>query len=118
MALEARGVPVEVVARAGCAVPEVADIVATLRVLHDAGASAPLARLLADRGGGSARVTWWPWERDADLTANNAGPWPPNGAPDRSAPDHGAPNNSAPDPGPQLRAPDPGPQPGTRAADD
>jgi DNA helicase II / ATP-dependent DNA helicase PcrA len=47
MALEARGVPVEVVGLGGLlTVPEVADIVATLRVLHDPGASAPLARLL------------------------------------------------------------------------
>ena len=46
-ALEARGVPVEVVGLGGLlTVPEVADIVATLRVLHDPGASAPLARLL------------------------------------------------------------------------
>jgi DNA helicase-2/ATP-dependent DNA helicase PcrA len=46
-AIEARGVPVEVVGLGGLLiVPEVADIVATLRVLHDPGASGPLARLL------------------------------------------------------------------------
>ena len=46
-ALETRGVPVEVVGLGGLlTVPEVADIVATLRVLHDPGASAALARLL------------------------------------------------------------------------
>ncbi len=46
-ALEARGIPVEVVGLGGLlTVPEVADIVATLRVLHDPGASGPLARLL------------------------------------------------------------------------
>jgi DNA helicase-2/ATP-dependent DNA helicase PcrA len=46
-ALEARGIPVEVVGLGGLlTVPEVADIVATLRALHDPGASAPLARLL------------------------------------------------------------------------
>ncbi len=46
-ALEARSIPVEVVGLGGLlTVPEVADIVATLRVLHDPGASAPLARLL------------------------------------------------------------------------
>ncbi len=46
-ALEARGIPVEVVGLGGLlTVPEVADIVATLRVLHDPGASSPLARLL------------------------------------------------------------------------
>ena len=39
-ALEARGIPVEVVGLGGLlTVPEVADIVATLRVLHDPGAS-------------------------------------------------------------------------------
>ena len=46
-AIEARGVPVEVVGLGGLlTVPEVADIVATLRVLHDPGASNSLARLL------------------------------------------------------------------------
>jgi DNA helicase II / ATP-dependent DNA helicase PcrA len=46
-AIEARGVPVEVVGLGGLlAVPEVQDVVATLRVLHDAGASDALARLL------------------------------------------------------------------------
>ncbi len=46
-ALQARGVPVEVVGLGGLlTVPEVADIVATLQVMHDPAASAPLARLL------------------------------------------------------------------------
>jgi DNA helicase-2/ATP-dependent DNA helicase PcrA len=46
-ALTARGIPVEVVGLGGLlTVPEVADIVATLRVLHDPAASGPLARLL------------------------------------------------------------------------
>jgi DNA helicase-2/ATP-dependent DNA helicase PcrA len=46
-AIEDRGIPVEVVGLGGLlAVPEVADVVATLRVLHDAGASDALARLL------------------------------------------------------------------------
>ncbi len=46
-AIEARGIPVEVVGLGGLlAVPEVQDVVATLRVLHDAGASDALARLL------------------------------------------------------------------------
>jgi DNA helicase-2/ATP-dependent DNA helicase PcrA len=46
-AIEARGVPVEVVGLGGLlVVPEVQDVVATLRVLHDAGASDALARLL------------------------------------------------------------------------
>jgi len=46
-AVEARGIPVEVVGLGGLlVVPEVQDVVATLRVLHDAGASDALARLL------------------------------------------------------------------------
>jgi DNA helicase II / ATP-dependent DNA helicase PcrA len=46
-AIEAQGVPVEVVGLGGLlTVPEVADIVATLRVLHDPAGSAALARLL------------------------------------------------------------------------
>jgi DNA helicase-2/ATP-dependent DNA helicase PcrA len=46
-AIEARGIPVEVVGLGGLlAVPEVQDVVATLQVLHDAGASDALARLL------------------------------------------------------------------------
>jgi DNA helicase II / ATP-dependent DNA helicase PcrA len=46
-ALEARGVPVEVVGLGGLlTVPEVSDIVATLQVMHDPTASGALARLL------------------------------------------------------------------------
>src|SRR5579875_3032494 len=46
-ALEDRGIPVEVVGLGGLlTVPEVADVVATLRVMHDASASDALARLL------------------------------------------------------------------------
>src|SRR5580692_8960006 len=46
-AIEAHGIPVEVVGLGGLlVVPEVQDVVATLRVLHDAGASDALARLL------------------------------------------------------------------------
>jgi DNA helicase-2/ATP-dependent DNA helicase PcrA len=46
-AIEAQGVPVEVVGLGGLlTVPEVADVVATLRVLHDPSASSSLARLL------------------------------------------------------------------------
>jgi DNA helicase II / ATP-dependent DNA helicase PcrA len=46
-ALEARGIPVEVVGLGGLlTVPEVADIVATLRVMHDPAASDALMRLL------------------------------------------------------------------------
>jgi DNA helicase II / ATP-dependent DNA helicase PcrA len=46
-AIEARGIPVEVVGLGGLlTVPEVADVVATLRVLYDPTASGSLARLL------------------------------------------------------------------------
>ena len=46
-AIESRGIPVEVVGLGGLlTVPEVADVVATLRVLHDPAASGSLARLL------------------------------------------------------------------------
>jgi DNA helicase-2/ATP-dependent DNA helicase PcrA len=46
-ALERRGIPCEVVGLGGLlTVPEVQDVVATLRVLHDASASDALARLL------------------------------------------------------------------------
>ncbi len=46
-AIEARGIAVEVVGLGGLlTVPEVADVVATLRVLHDPTASSSLARLL------------------------------------------------------------------------
>ncbi len=46
-AIEQRGIPVEVVGLGGLLiVPEVADVVATLRVLHDPTASNALARLL------------------------------------------------------------------------
>ena len=46
-AFEARGIPCEVVGLGGLlSVPEVQDVVATLRVLHDASASEALARVL------------------------------------------------------------------------
>jgi len=46
-ALEARGIPCEVVGLGGLlSIPEVQDVVATLRVLHDAASSDALARLL------------------------------------------------------------------------
>jgi DNA helicase-2/ATP-dependent DNA helicase PcrA len=46
-AIEARGIPVEVVGLGGLlTVPEVADVVATLRALYDPAASSSLARLL------------------------------------------------------------------------
>ena len=112
MALEARGVPVEVVGLGGLlTVPEVADIVATLRVLHDPGASAPLARLLTgprwrigprDLVALGKRARYLAREQRRSVAARD-------GAPDRSAPDHGAPDHgatAAPRPGDAgLRAP-------------
>ena len=102
MALEARGVPVEVVGLGGLlTVPEVADIVATLRVLHDPGASAPLARLLTgprwrigprDLVALGKRARYLAREQRRSVAARD-------GAPDRSAPDHGAPDHGARDTG-------------------
>jgi DNA helicase-2/ATP-dependent DNA helicase PcrA len=75
-ALEARGIPVEVVGLGGLlTVPEVQDVVATLRVLNDAAGSASPGCSRA-RAGGSARGTWSPW-------AAGPGPWP---APTRPRP--------------------------------
>jgi DNA helicase-2/ATP-dependent DNA helicase PcrA len=69
-ALEARGIPVEVVGLGGLlAVPEVQDVVCTLRVLHDAGASDALARLLT---GPRLRIGRATWSRSAAAPA----PWP------------------------------------------
>jgi DNA helicase-2/ATP-dependent DNA helicase PcrA len=58
-ALEARSIPVEVVGLGGLLiVPEVADIVATLRVMHDPSASDALARLLTSRCSAVAPAAW------------------------------------------------------------
>jgi DNA helicase-2/ATP-dependent DNA helicase PcrA len=58
-AIEARGIPVEVVGLGGLlVVPEVQDVVATLRVLHDAGASDALARLLTGPRSAAAPGRW------------------------------------------------------------
>ena len=67
---EARGIPVEVVGLGGLlAVPEVQDVVCTLRVLHDAGASDALARLLT---GPRWRICCATWSRSAAAPAR----WP------------------------------------------
>ena len=96
MALEARGVPVEVVGLGGLlTVPEVADIVATLRVLHDPGASAPLARLLTgprwrigprDLVALGKRARYLAREQRRSVAARD-------GTPNRSAAAHGAPDS-------------------------
>jgi DNA helicase II / ATP-dependent DNA helicase PcrA len=113
MALEARGVPVEVVGLGGLlTVPEVADIVATLRVLHDPGASAPLARLLTgprwrigprDLVALGKRARYLAREQRRSVATRA-------GAPDRSASEHSAPDHGARDSGTQDS--------GARAADD
>ena len=88
-ALEARGIPVEVVGLGGLlTVPEVADIVATLRVLHDPTAADALARLLTSprwRIGPADLVALGRRARTlARETASTAGPDRP---PDQAAPD-------------------------------
>jgi DNA helicase-2/ATP-dependent DNA helicase PcrA len=100
LALEARGIPVEVVGLGGLlTVPEVADIVATLRVLHDPGASAPLARLLTgprwrigprDLVALGKRARHLAREQRRSVAARDR-------ASDRSAADSGAPNPGARD---------------------
>jgi len=95
-AFESRDIPVEVVGLGGLlTVPEVADIVATLQVMHDPTASAALARLLT-----SPRLRIGP----ADLVAlgrraralANAGPGQP------------LPSGGGPDGGPTAQPPDRG----------
>jgi DNA helicase-2/ATP-dependent DNA helicase PcrA len=100
MALEARGIPVEVVGLGGLlTVPEVADIVATLRVLHDPGASAPLARLLTgprwrigprDLVALGKRARYLAHEQRRSVATRDR-------APDRGAPDASTSNASARD---------------------
>jgi DNA helicase-2/ATP-dependent DNA helicase PcrA len=77
-ALEARGVPVEVVGLGGLlTVPEVADIVATLQVMHDPAASGALARLLTSprwRIGPADLVALGRRARSLARAAQDAGP--------------------------------------------
>ncbi|HEY2288588.1 MAG TPA: ATP-dependent DNA helicase [Streptosporangiaceae bacterium] len=77
-ALEARDIPVEVVGLGGLlTVPEVADIVATMRVLHDPTASDALARLLVSprwRIGAADLVALGRRARALASQANAAGP--------------------------------------------
>ncbi|PDP86841.1 ATP-dependent DNA helicase [Glycomyces fuscus] len=82
-ALEARGIPVEVVGLGGLMmVPEVRDIIATLRVVHDASAGNELARLLTgprwrlgprDLAALGARATELARHTRRDLTAPDPG---------------------------------------------
>jgi DNA helicase II / ATP-dependent DNA helicase PcrA len=98
-AIEARGIPVEVVGLGGLlVVPEVQDVVATLRVLHDAGASDALARLLTG-------PRWRIGAHDLVALGRRArelvrGPTVPDGpGPDAPKPDQGAPDQGAADQG-------------------
>src|SRR5215831_10543917 len=127
-AIEARGIPVEVVGLGGLlTVPEVADVVATLRVLHDPAASSSLARLLTGprwRIGPRDLVALGRRARDLireHRTAGNAGPEP--AAPDPAAPETAAPEGAAPEgaapegagPGPATAAGGPAGPEGGRA---
>jgi DNA helicase-2/ATP-dependent DNA helicase PcrA len=97
-AIEARGIPVEVVGLGGLlVVPEVQDVVATLRVLHDASASDSLARLLTG-------PRWRIGPRDLVALGRRAralahGEPPAAAAPSAPAPAGAAPAPAAPDPG-------------------
>jgi len=99
-AIEAQGVPVEVVGLGGLlTVPEVADIVATLRVLHDPAASAALARLLTGprwRIGPRDLVALG--RRARDLAREPRDPAGPGGhRPGARAPGDGQPGHGTPD---------------------
>ena len=106
-AIEARGIPVEVVGLGGLlTVPEVADVVATLRVLHDPAASSSLARLLTGprwRIGPRDLVALGRRARDLirqHRAAGNAAPQPaaPTGAaPEAAVPERTGRGNAAPE---------------------
>ena len=89
-ALEARGIPVEVVGLGGLlTVPEVQDVVATLRVLNDAAASDALVRLLTGprwRIGPRDLVALGRRARSL-ARSDNASPQPPAPAPAAAAED-------------------------------
>jgi DNA helicase-2/ATP-dependent DNA helicase PcrA len=126
-AIAARGIPVTVAGLGGLlTVPEVADIVATLRVLYDPSASASLARLLTGprwRIGPRDLVALG--RRAAALAARDAGPGgaesaaakAPGARGDPAAPGAGCPGPAPrPDPGPSRPVPPPGPGVGEPAA--
>jgi DNA helicase-2/ATP-dependent DNA helicase PcrA len=105
-ALEARGVPCEVVGLGGLlSVPEVQDVVATLRVLHDAASSDALARLLTG-------PRWRIGPRDLVALGRRARHLA-HGTADAPSPGGRA---DAPRPGEQADAPGSGDQAGDRAA--
>jgi DNA helicase II / ATP-dependent DNA helicase PcrA len=96
-ALEARSIPCEVVGLGGLlSVPEVQDVVATVRVLHDAAASDALARLLTG-------PRWRIGPRDLVALGRRARDLA-RGAGDGGAPDRVADAPSGPTPGPVADA--------------
>ena len=121
-ALERHGIPCEVVGLGGLlSVPEVQDVVATLRVLHDASASDALARLLTGprwRIGPRDLVALGRRARDLARGLDTA---PGDTAPSDTAPGDTAPSDPSPSdtvpgetvPGdPELARGDPPPEPG------
>ena len=99
-ALEARSIPCEVVGLGGLlSVPEVQDVVATLRVLHDAAASDALARLLTGprwRIGPRDLVALGRRARDLARGAGDQDGAPQDGAPQDGA-DRGGADQAAPE---------------------
>jgi DNA helicase-2/ATP-dependent DNA helicase PcrA len=109
-AIEERGIPVEVVGLGGLlTVPEVADVVATLRVLYDPTASSSLARLLTGprwRIGPRDLVALGRRARDLIREHRAAGHAPEPATPVPATPERGTPESVAPD----GAAPEPGPE--------
>jgi DNA helicase-2/ATP-dependent DNA helicase PcrA len=97
-AFEAQGIPCEVVGLGGLlSVPEVQDVVATLRVLHDASASDALARLLTGprwRIGPRDLVALG--RRARDLVSGAAGSTPAGSTPAENTPADRTPADSTP----------------------
>ncbi|QXJ24589.1 ATP-dependent helicase [Actinomadura graeca] len=92
-ALEARGIPVEVVGLGGLlTVPEVQDVVATLRAMHDPTAGASLARLLTG-------PRWRLGPRDLVALGRRARTLAQEAARDVTPPAAPAPSAEAPPPG-------------------
>jgi DNA helicase II / ATP-dependent DNA helicase PcrA len=110
-AIEERGIPVEVVGLGGLlTVPEVADVVATLRVLYDPTASSSLARLLTGprwRIGPRDLVALGRRARDLIREHRAVGHATPESATSEPAPlESVAPDGAAPEPGPEGTGPE------------
>jgi len=124
-ALEARGIPVEVVGLGGLlAVPEVADIVATLRVMHDPAAADALARLLTSprwRIGPADLLALGRRARELAAAGDRSQPGAAPGAAAGARPDAGGRRDAAALPGAGGQPASDGPAPAGRglpAADD